>query len=365
MAANTARCLGNQYKDLGTSTRKLSSGLRVETAADDAAGLAIRELMRSDISALRQGIRNANDAISAIQTADGALQVIDEKLIRMKELAEQAATGTYTSDQRMLINSEYQIMADEITRIANSTDFNGISLLNGNLDGLQALTVHFGSGNDCSEDYYSIQISAVTASSLGIGSSLTNLTSSEIAQLNGVTYFYDLTWDTGDGYYVTSPAEVKDTFAYGSTCQVYWDGSNSFWVVGQDDTGTNRVFAYQAGSPMATYIGEGGLTVTSGNPATISTQDAAQQALGIIDNAIISKDKIRASLGALENRLEATVDNLSQQAENLQAAESRISDTDVSTEMARFVRSNIVSQSAVAMLAQANNVPQMVLNLIG
>ncbi|WP_407944135.1 flagellin [Maridesulfovibrio sp.] len=116
---------------------------------------------------------------------------------------------------------------------------------------------------------------------------------------------------------------------------------------------------------MATYIGEGGLTVTSGNPATISTQDAAQQALGIIDNAIISKDKIRASLGALENRLEATVDNLSQQAENLQAAESRISDTDVSTEMARFVRSNIVSQSAVAMLAQANNVPQMVLNLIG
>jgi flagellin len=97
--------------------------------------LAIRELMRSDIASLNQGVRNANDAISLIQTADGALGVIDEKLIRMKELAEQASTGTYTSDQRMIIDSEYQAMASEITRIANATDFNGIYLLNGNLSG--------------------------------------------------------------------------------------------------------------------------------------------------------------------------------------------------------------------------------------
>ena len=133
MAMNASRNLTQSYGALSTSTRKLSSGLRVGTAADDAAGLAIRELMRSDISAMNQGIRNANDAISLIQTADGALQVIDEKLIRMKELAEQAATGTYNSDQRLIIDSEYQAMASEITRIANATDFNGIHLLNGNL----------------------------------------------------------------------------------------------------------------------------------------------------------------------------------------------------------------------------------------
>ena len=133
MAMNAARNLAHSYGQLSTSTRRLSSGLRVGTAADDAAGLAIRELMRADIASLNQGVRNANDAISMIQTADGALQVIDEKLIRMKELAEQAATGTYTSDQRLIIDSEYQAMASEITRIANATDFNGIHLLNGNL----------------------------------------------------------------------------------------------------------------------------------------------------------------------------------------------------------------------------------------
>ena len=135
MAMNASRHLNANYRKLSDSTRKLSSGLRVETAADDAAGLAIRELMRAEISTLNQGVRNANDGISLIQTADGALQVVDEKLIRMKELAEQAATGTYDSTQRLIIESEYQQMASEITRIANATDFNGIKLLDGSLSG--------------------------------------------------------------------------------------------------------------------------------------------------------------------------------------------------------------------------------------
>ena len=126
MAANVARNLNTHYGRLQTSTQRLSSGLRINSAADDAAGLAIRELQRADIAALHQGARNANDAISMIQTADGAMGVIDEKLIRMKELAEQAATGTYSSTQRLMIESEYQAMASEITRIANATDFNGM-----------------------------------------------------------------------------------------------------------------------------------------------------------------------------------------------------------------------------------------------
>ncbi len=287
MAMNAARNLSQSYSSLSTATRRLSSGLRIGTAADDAAGLAARELMRADIASLNQGIRNANDAISMIQTADGALEVIDEKLIRMKELATQAATGTYNSDQRLIIDSEYQAMASEITRIANATDFNGIYLLNGNLstnthngDGLSStgkLKVHFGTGNDSAEDYYYVSIGASTASALGLG-------------------------------------------------------------LGAASTAAGR---------------------------SISTQALAQSALEAVQEAIISKDKIRANLGAMQNRLENTITNLEIQAENLQAAESRISDVDVATEMTQFVRQQILTQAAVAMLSQANSLPRMAMQLIG
>ena len=286
MATQVSNNLTSHYSDLQTSTSRLSSGLRINSAADDAAGLAIRELMRTDIAALQQGVRNANDAISLIQTADGALGIIDEKLTRMKELAEQAATGTYDSTQRLMIESEYQAMASEITRIANATDYNGIHLLNGNLSSnthvgstmspTGKLKVHFGTANDSAEDYYYIQIGTSTASALGVGN--------------------------------------------------------------------------QAGSGM--------------NGLTISTQDAAQKALVAVNNAVISKDKIRASLGALQNRLENTISNLTTQTENLQAAESRISDVDVATEMTKFVRNQILTQSSVAMLSQANSMPKMALSLI-
>ena len=294
MAANTARTLNAHYSNLATSTQRLSSGLRINSAADDAAGLAIRELQRADIAALQQGARNANDAISMIQTADGALGVIDEKLIRMKELAEQAATGTYDSTQRLMIESEYQAMASEITRIANATDFNGMKLLDGTLSaeaGKSALEshdgsgmvakgpmkIHFGTGNDSAEDYYYITIGNCTASAFGVGNAA------------------DVTAD-----------------------------------------------AY-----------------------TVSTQNAAQKALEGINAAIVSKDKIRAHLGAVQNRLENTITNITVQAENLQAAESRISDVDVATEMTQFVRNQILTQSAVAMLGQANSLPQMAMQLIG
>ena len=174
MAMNAARSLSLSYGRLSTSVQRLSSGLRVNSAADDAAGLAVREMMRTDIRVLNQGVRNANDAISMIQTADGALSVIDEKLTRMKELAEQASTGTYTSAQRLIMNSEFQAMASEITRIATATDFNGVKLLDGSLSGSwvdgasgNQMKIHFGSGNSSAEDYYYIKINGATASALG------------------------------------------------------------------------------------------------------------------------------------------------------------------------------------------------------
>jgi len=283
MAMGASRHLSVAYNRLSTSVSRLASGLRINSAADDAAGLAIREMMRTDIRVLSQGVRNANDALSLIQTADGALAVIDEKLTRMKELAEQSATGTYTSAQRLIMDSEYQAMASEITRIANATDFNGVKLLDGSLSGTgvdgssgNQMKIHFGTGNSSAEDYYYIKINAATASSLGVGNAITAGTA---------------------GY-------------------------------------------------------------------TISTQSAAQTALGAIDSAISTKDNIRAGLGSMANRLANTVSNLTIQAENLQAAESRISDVDVATEMTEFVRNQILTQAAVAMLAQANALPQLALSLI-
>jgi flagellin len=283
MAMSAARYLSISYNRLAVSVSRLSSGLRINSAADDAAGLAIREMMRTDIRVLNQGVRNANDALSLIQTADGALSVIDEKLTRMKELAEQAATGTYTSAQRLIMDSEYQAMASEITRIAMATDFNGVKLLDGSLSGSgldgtsgNQMKIHFGTGNSSAEDYYYIRINTATASALGVGNSI-----------------------------------AAGTAGY-----------------------------------------------------TISTQSAAQVALEALDEAITDKDNIRANLGALANRLSNTISNLTIQAENLQAAESRISDVDVATEMTEFVRNQILTQAAVAMLAQANTLPQLALQLI-
>ncbi|MCB2184818.1 MAG: flagellin [Deltaproteobacteria bacterium] len=168
MAQNAARNLGTIYGRLAKSTERLSSGLRVNSAADDAAGLAIREFMRADIAVLNQGIRNASDAISMIQTAEGAMNVIDEKLTRMKELAEQSSTGTYTTAQREIMDSEYQAMAAEIDRIANATDFNGVRLLDGSLKEMHAgsgMKIHFGTGNSSAEDYYFISMDDMRATS--------------------------------------------------------------------------------------------------------------------------------------------------------------------------------------------------------
>lgn len=275
MAMTAARNFTRSYDALSKSTNRLSSGMRINSSADDAAGLAVSEYMRSEIAALGQGIRNAYDAQSMLQTADGALQIIDEKLIRMKELAEQAATGTYNSVQRTIMNNEFVTMRSEINRIALATKFNGVQLLNGSLSTLSpqsggdGVKIHFGPTNEASQDYYYINIKSATGTSLGI------------------------------------------------------------------------------------------------NSLSINSQSTAQAALTTLDTAITSKDTVRADIGSYINRLSNTISQLSIQAENLQASESRIRDVDVALEMTNFVNNQIKSQAAVAMLAQANTIPQMALTLIG
>jgi flagellin len=144
MSMNAARHLGESYNALGDSVERLSSGLRINSAKDDAAGLAVRELMRADIVALQQGARNAQDGISLIQTMEGAMQTIDDMLVRMKQLAEQAATGVYSSSQRTIMNAEFAEIAAEINRVAAATEFNGINMLNNSA----AVSIHFGDASD-------------------------------------------------------------------------------------------------------------------------------------------------------------------------------------------------------------------------
>jgi len=164
MAANAARHLGQSYDALSKSVERLSSGLRINSAKDDAAGLAVRELMRADIAVTQQGVRNAQDGISMLQTMEGALQTIDNSLVRMKQLAEQAATGSYSSAQRAIMNNEFTEMASEIDRIATATKFNGITML----DNSATVNIHFGG----TTDYIEVAGSNMTQSGLGV----TNLT---------------------------------------------------------------------------------------------------------------------------------------------------------------------------------------------
>lgn len=262
MAENASRHLGRNYDALAKSVERLSSGLRINSAKDDAAGLAVRELMRADIAVLQQGQRNAADGISMLQTMEGAMAVIDDALIRMKELAEQAATGSYSANQRAIMDNEYQQMAAEIDRITTDTKFNSIHLLDCGASS-NAATIHFGVGSQ-------ITVNAVNVNTCALGIASTNLT---------------------------------------------------------DTT----------------------------NAAT---------ALTSLETAIKLKDSARASFGYMMNRLESTNTVLGIQAENMMASESRISDVDVATETAALTRNQVLSQAGVAMLGQANQMPQMALSLL-
>jgi flagellin len=318
MAMNTSRNLTSTYGSLATSVQRLSTGLRINSAADDAAGLAIREGMRSEITAMNQGIRNAQDGISMIQTAEGALSVIDEKLIRMKELAEQAATGTYTNDQRLIIQSEFSAMAAEIDRIATATDFNGIKLLNGNV------SVAGSSGQWTANNTWSSTEGLWTNSSGWQEVQGSAATNGDI--LGGIKIHFGTGNKRAEDYYFVRIADARTESLFRSS-------------------GTS--------------------TKDTTPKVAVSTQHAAQTALEQISTAITRKENIRAALGAMQNRLENTITNLQIQSENLQASESRISDVDIASEMTEYTRNQVLTQAAVSMLAQANSLPQMALRLLG
>ncbi|MCE5279957.1 MAG: flagellin [Planctomycetaceae bacterium] len=401
MADNAARHLGTSYNSLSKSVERLSSGMRINGAKDDAAGLAVREMVRADIAQIRQASRNAQDAVSMLQTAEGAMGVMDDILVRMKELAEQAATGSYSIQQRTIMNEEYNQLAAEITRIATSTTFNGVSLL----DGTTASTsFHLGSAS------LSFTTTNVQATAIAAGNSI--LSSSATAQIidHGTKYVasaadeYIAAGDllaAGDinikFNYAGKGDIVVDLTAYDATgislnslvqeinataaLDVDYTSPVAFAAYDSDygayrlqfkgfEAGAAKEFVFtQDATTVAGFDVIGDFNETQAAAAAgandLTTTSGAADALDTITDAIETKDTYRAKLGYYMNRLEAAVSILDIQAENLAAAESRISDVDVATEMAAMTRNQVLSQAGISMLAQANSMPQMALKLLG
>jgi flagellin len=395
MADTAARHLGTSYDSLSKSVERLSSGLRINSAKDDAAGLAVREMIRADMAQIRQASRNAQDAVSMLQTAEAAMGVMDDLLVRMKELSEQAATGSYSDEQRTIMNEEFDQLAQEITRIADSTTFNGTSLLDGTA---ASVSFHLGSGS------IAFSTTQVDANTIANGASVrSNVAIAQTVQHDGpavadtdtALYIAAADIDAGAGdstitFKFNGGADVVvDLAAYDATgvtldelvseinaeagvnyASAVSDGAGEFILQLTGTAGVGGDFAFTAGATdLAAFDNVADFTETTASEAaganSLTTAAGAALALDVVSTAIETKDTYRAKLGYYMNRLEAAVSILDIQAENLSQAESRISDVDVATEMAAMTRNQVLAQAGIAMLAQANTMPQMALKLLG
>ena len=406
-SVNTLRQMGVNEGNTAKSLAKLSSGLRINSASDDAAGLAISEKMRGQIRGLEQATRNSQDGISLLRTAEGALNETHSILQRMRELAVQSSTDTNTSADRTNIQSEMTQLESEVERIATATQFNTKNLLDGSMGAavttavanIQSLSVLHSTAaaivassqlvdlQDSSDNTLgittgdTISISFVvngttlTATALTVAagttvSALANLMTSQVAavsysvaagalKLSGATGFdnaingivISITDSSGNVRNAATNA-MSDFTESTAAADVQADGTSTLAIgANQSQTMTVAISNMSAGA-----LGVDGLNVT--------TQSNANVAIRVIDNAIASVSTMRSNLGALENRLEHTINNLGTSSENLTAAESRIRDVDMAKEMTNFQKNNILSQAAQAMLAQANQQPQGVLQLL-
>lgn len=300
-ALNTHRNLGANQASAAKNLEKLSSGFKINRAGDDAAGLAISEKMRGQISGLDMASKNASDSISLIQTAEGALSETHSILQRMRELAVQSSNDTNTSEDREKLQSEVDQLAKEINRISNTTEFNTKNLLNGNVSG-------------------AAQSTASTA----------------------------------------SVASTSTTPAVPAKPASKTDGALTFHI----GANASQTMSLEIGAMDADTLGVGTGKDEAATGIAINTQADAETAITKIDEAINTVSKTRSNLGAVQNRLEHTITNLGTSSENLTAAESRIRDTDMAAEMMSFTKNNILSQAAQSMLAQANQQPQGVLQLL-
>ena len=359
MAMNAYRNYTNNTSALSKNLEKLSSGYKINRAGDDAAGLAISEKMRAQITGLDKAQDNAKDGISLVQTAEGALTEVHDMLNRMYELAEQSANGTFEDGtDRTQLQKEVDQLKSEIDRIADSANFNGIKLLDGSMK--TGTTVNIAADTiSGTVNQTAIQLTAA-GGKVNFGNTFKG---GDNVTINGVTYTYASQATGTDGktfkdFNALKSAAKKNGVTIGGNAS-----AATFTKAGKDLTlqigDTSEKFNQLQVSINDCHVDALGLT-----DMRISDQDSAAKALNSIKSAINYVSDVRGTLGATQNRLDHTINNLSVMQENIQDAESTIRDTDVADEMMAYTKNNILIQSAQAMLAQANQVPQGVLQLL-
>ncbi|MFN8533051.1 MAG: flagellin [Dehalococcoidia bacterium] len=373
---NAMRNLQVSGYDLGKALERLSSGKRVNRAGDDAAGLAIGQKLQAQVRGLGQAVRNAQDGISMIQTAEGALDESQSILQRMRELSVQASNGSLASDERSKITAEFQNLQQEITRIAQTTQFGDTYLINGNLAQTAGSTI--GANLATAQGFLNVRavgavaattytVAVTNASTGATGPATVTLTRGANAS-GDVVSAVSFSVPTAGSFSVTVGGVSLDLLASNlATGGSLITGSavSSFTVTGGASMmiGTGMTQSYDA-----LTFGLGNMTSGSAGLAVgslqVDTASNANDAITKITAAIGSVSTERAKMGALQNRMEHTINNLSISFENLSASQSRIVDADFALEVSMMVRGQILQQAGTSVAAQANQLPQSVLSLL-
>jgi flagellin len=423
-AISAQRHLGDTSNALSTAMERLSSGFRINRAADDAAGLAVSEKLQAQIGGLNQASRNAQDGVSMIQTAEGALDEVQSMMQRMRDLAVQASSDTNSQTERDNIKLELGQLGQEINSISMRTKFNGQSLLSGSMTKAQ-LTDTSGAVTSYDTGYTELSAVGTNASTIGDATNVVSAISVDGSQ-SGKTFV--LTGDSTAGTVTlqmfqevgTTSTAVTMTDAAGHTANVQqtitvadiaqgqaetlnfadlgvkvtiaasgtmgdaatlaggFDGSQAIDTAQGSGTATLQTGANQGDETAVTFVntslaGGTGSTPMDTLAATLqtyasdggATRDNASNLISALDSALGSISSSRATLGAAQNRLQHTISNLGTTSENLSASNSRIRDVDVATESSNMAKNQVLEQAGVSVLAQANQLPQLALKLLG
>ncbi|MEO5696197.1 MAG: flagellin [Burkholderiaceae bacterium] len=371
------RSLGTSQSSLATSMQRLSSGLRVNSAKDDAAGLAISERMNSQVRGLNVAARNANDGISLAQTAEGALGKVGDMLQRMRELAVQSANATNSTTDRAALQAEVSQLKDEIGRVATTTKFNGTTLLDGSFT-----AQNFQVGANSGESITLASISDVKLAGLGTLTPPSTYTNTRPAvtftdpalasslDINGVTVAIGATTSRTAG---TATTELVAAFGAAKLANATALAGVTMSATGVITSTTatdvplviaNLVNTAGVGAGTTNGTLTAATTQTGITNLTIGTAQDAASAMDAIDTALSQVNSARGTLGAIQSRFENAIANIQVTAENLSAARGRIMDADFAMETANLSRAQILQQAGTAMVAQANQLPQQVLQLL-
>ncbi len=385
---NAQRNLGTSQAKLNRSMQRLSSGLRINSAKDDAAGLAISDRMTSQIRGLNQAARNANDGISLSQTAEGALQESTNILQRIRELAVQSANDTNSASDRASLNDEVTQLKAELDRIAETTAFNGKNVIDGTMTSAvfqvganagtnQTITFSISSARAAdlgTEAGYTAAVPEV-AGSMTIAGTVTTNSIAVTADVAGTATSY--TVDIADGGTAASDVTVVGStitvtvndLTAGATvtdvASLINSDADSSGLVTAVATGTGVMATTSSAAMAGAVTGIDAAGTTTVNNLSVGTRSEAVVTIASVDSALEEIDTIRGGLGAVQNRFESTIANLNNVSENLSAARSRILDADIAMETSNMTKQNILQQAGVSILAQANQTPQLALSLLG